>query len=85
MMSNKKYIAPTIPHGVVELHILESKTPIRAWREYKGLSQKEVAERMNISQSAYSQMEKDDARLRPATLQKIAAALEISPEQLRDV
>lgn len=84
-LTRQESVEPTIPHDVVELHILKDKTLVRAWREYKGLSQKEVAERMGISQSAYSQMEREDARLRPATLQKIAAALEVSPEQLRDI
>jgi len=40
---------------------------------------------MGVSQSAYSQMKRKDVRLRPATPQKIAATLEISAEQLRDV
>jgi DNA-directed RNA polymerase specialized sigma subunit len=72
----------TIPHEVVEYHILDGQSMVRAWRTYKGLSQQEVAERMSISQSAYSQMERPTANLRPDTLTKIAAALGISPEQL---
>ncbi len=73
------------PHDVVERHILKNKSLIRAWREYKGLSQQEMANRMNIlmiSQSAYSQMESVDAHLRKTTLGKIAAALEIRPDQI---
>ena len=73
-----------ISHDVVELHILEEKSLIRAWREYKGLSQQEVAERMSISQSAYSQMEKPDANLRQTTLEKIAAALDLHPDQIQE-
>ncbi|NKQ37433.1 MAG: helix-turn-helix transcriptional regulator [Chloroflexi bacterium] len=84
-LTRRELPEPTIPHDVVELHILEGKTLARAWREYLGHSQREVAERTGISQSAYSQMEKEDARLRPSTRQKIAAALGISPEQLRDI
>lgn len=80
---SEKELEPTIPHDVVELHILEEKSLIRAWREYKGLSQQEVAEKMGVSQAAYSQMEKPDARLRKSTLAKIAEALELQPEQLR--
>ena len=72
------------PHEVVERHAIEGKSLVRAWREYTGLSQKQVAAEMNISQSAFSQMEKPDATLRRATLEKIAAALEISVEQLMD-
>ena len=70
------------PHEVVELHASECKSIIRAWREYKKLSQREVAKRIGISQSAYSQMEKPDARLRKSTLEKIARALQIEMNQL---
>lgn len=80
---SKREAETTIPHDVVELHILENKSLIRAWREYKGFSQQEVAQKMNITQAAYSQMEKPDARLRKATLKKIAAVLGTLPEQLR--
>lgn len=72
----------TIPQEVVERHILDGYSPVRAWREYKGLSEQEVAARMGISQSAYSQMERPEARLRSTTIHKLAKALEISPEQL---
>ncbi len=73
---------PTIPHRVVELTILENKSPVRAWREYKGLTQKQVAARLKISQSAYSQMEKPQAKLRADTIKKIARVLKIKAEQI---
>ncbi|MFQ5434481.1 MAG: helix-turn-helix domain-containing protein [Anaerolineae bacterium] len=82
-LTSEKTAEPTIPHDVVELHILEEKSLIRAWREYKGLSQQEMAERIGISQSAYSQMEKPDANLRQTTLEKIAAALNLRPDQIQ--
>jgi len=73
----------TIPHDVVERHILENVSLVRAWREHKKLLQQDMAERLGISQSAYSQMENADANLRLATIVKIAKALDISPEQLQ--
>jgi ribosome-binding protein aMBF1 (putative translation factor) len=72
----------TVPQGVVEKHILENMSLIRAWREHLGLAQQEVAQKMGVSQSAYSQMEKAEANLRQATINKIARALGILPEQL---
>ena len=72
----------TIPHDVVERHILEEVSLVRAWREYKKLSQNAVAGKMEISQSAYSQMEKPDAKLRQSTVARLASALEVLPEQL---
>ena len=72
-----------LPQEVVEKHVLEDKSLVRAWREHKDLSQEKLAKRMGISQAAYSQMEKPGAKLRKATYQKIAEALEIDAEQLK--
>ena len=71
----------TIPHEVVEKHIMEDKTMIKAWREYKGISQKELAKKIGISQAALSQMESRGTE-RKVTLGKLAKALEIELEQL---
>lgn len=70
-----------VPSEVVDLMFDHDYRPIRAWREYLGLTQAEVAKRLGISQSAYSQHEKAD-KLRPATLEKIATALGINVAQL---
>ena len=70
------------PHEVVHSHAIEEKSLPRAWREYKGLSQEEMAKRLGVSQPAYAQMEKPSARLRLKTQMKIASALGISPDQL---
>ena len=71
------------PHEVVEKSVVEEKGLVRAWREYRGFSQEEMAGRMGITQAAYSQMEKPSARLRMTTLTRIAAALDVDIEQLR--
>lgn len=73
-----------LPHEVVGMNGLEGKNLVRAWREYKGMTQKEVATRMGVSQSAYAQMEKPGANLRLVTRRKIAKALEVEPEQIRE-
>ena len=72
----------TIPHEVVEKIILDDTSPIQAWREYLNLTQAEVAEKMGITQAAYSQME-TAKKNRKATLQKIAEALNINYLQLK--
>lgn len=74
----------TIPHAVVKATVLDDKSLVKAWREYKKLSQKEVATRMGVSQAAYSQMEKADAKLQLKTIERIAAALDVLPEQLME-
>jgi len=68
---------------VVWLSIEKGYSLTRAWREYLGLSQMEVAGRMGISQAAYSRMERPEARPRRDTLAKIAEALGVEPSQLR--
>ncbi len=72
---------PTIPHAVVSASV-DGASPARAWREHLGLSQAEVATRMNISQPAYAQMEADHDRLRKRTRERIADALGIAADQL---
>lgn len=71
-----------LPHKVVGLTIKKGFTLARAWREYLGLTQKEVAGKMGITQAALSQMESGDKKLRRATREKLASALGIDIEQL---
>ena len=73
-----------IPNEVVWLSIDKGYTLARAWREYLGLTQKEVASRMGISQAALSQMESGEKKLRKASLGKLAEAMELNVEQLRN-
>jgi len=71
-----------VPHEVVSFMVDNDWSIIRAWREYLGLTQLEVAERAGISQAALSQMETAGKRLRKNTREKLAAALGISVGQL---
>lgn len=48
----------TIPHEVVRKIIKQDVSRIRAWREYLGLTQEELANRLNITQAALSQFQK---------------------------
>ncbi|HIJ91138.1 MAG: helix-turn-helix domain-containing protein [Desulfobulbaceae bacterium] len=71
-----------VPHEVVGLHVQDGILLARAWREYLGLTQAEVAERAGITQAALSQMESGEAKLRKATREKLARAMGLNPEQL---
>lgn len=75
---------PTIPHQVVALSVEHDCSLVKAWRLYRKLSQTEVAERMGITQSAYQQLENSEGRYQRRTLQKLAEALEVDPEQLAE-
>lgn len=74
----------SVPNDVVWLTIDKGYAIIRAWREYLGLTQKDVAEKMGITQAALSQMESGEKKLRKATLEKLAAALGVGIEQIRE-
>ena len=74
--------ASTVPNHVVNLSFDKNLTPMAAWREHLGLTQVQVASRMNITQAAYAQMERVK-KPRRATLQKVADALGLNVEQLR--
>ena len=74
---------PTVPHEVASRVLSEQISPIRAWREYLGLTQAEVAARMEVSQSAFAQMEAPDGKPRMNTLKKVATALRLVSTQLK--
>lgn len=73
-----------VPHEVVELIIEKEFNLLKAWRKHLGLTQKEVARRAGITQSALSQMERTAGNNRTATLEKLAKALGIETAQLVD-
>ena len=74
--------ASTVPNTVVNLSFDKDLTPMAAWREHLGLTQVQVASRMNITQAAYAQMERVK-KPRKVTLQKAADALDLTVDQLR--
>lgn len=73
-----------IPHEVVKATILKGATMIRAWREYLGMTQQELAERSGMSQPSLARLEKGNSTPRTATLKKLAAAMDITVAQLSD-
>lgn len=70
-----------IPNQVVGMVIENAFTPIKAWREYLGFTQLEIATRLGITHKAFAQLEAS-AKLRKSTLHKIANALGLAVEQL---
>lgn len=72
----------TTPHEVMRLHVKNDWSMIRAWREHLGLTQAEMAKRLEIRQPSYAAMEAPEAKPKKATRERIAAAMGISLEQL---
>ena len=61
-----------IPHEVVVAMLKNNVNHLGAWRIYRNLSQKEVAELTGLSQPAISQMERAENKPRKATLERFA-------------
>ena len=73
-----------IPHEVVKANVINGFSMIRAWREYFGMTQKELARQAGMTQPSLARLEKSVSKPRISTLKKIAAALDITLEQLTD-
>lgn len=71
-----------VPNEVARRLMVDGLSPARAWREHLNLTQKEVAERMGVSQPSYAELENSKGKMRKATREKIANALGITPDQL---
>ncbi len=83
LVKEQKRKEPTIPHEVVGMVVKNGWSLLKAWRKYLGLTQKELAEKVGISQSALSQLERKQNH-RNKTLEKIAEAMGLEVELLID-
>jgi DNA-binding XRE family transcriptional regulator len=73
-----------IPHEVVNANVISGASMIRAWREYFGMTQQEIARRAGMTQPALARLEKSESKPRISTLKKIASAMDITLEQITD-
>lgn len=74
--------ALTLPHEIVSRHLVDGVPLSRCWREYLGMTQAELAHRLDVSQAQVAQWEGADANPRYATLKKLADAMGIHVCQL---
>lgn len=82
LLDARKAADSGITQEVVEAHVLRNESLVKAWREYLGITQKALGERLGVSQSAVVKYERPDARLRRATVRKLCAALGLNEKQL---
>ena len=71
----------TVP-GELTFAVLDGTSPIRAWREYKHIKRKELAENIGISAAYLSQIENGKRNPTVDTLKAIAQELAIDIEML---
>lgn len=62
--------------------IVEGENPIKVWREYRHLTQQQVAERVGISVPYVSQLETSKRKASVMVLKKIASILTVEIEDL---
>jgi DNA-binding XRE family transcriptional regulator len=70
-----------LPSGMVN-RILAGENTLRAWREHRGLTVKQLADRAGISAPFVSQLETGRREGSVETMRRIAAALKISLDDL---
>jgi DNA-binding XRE family transcriptional regulator len=62
--------------------LLDGENPIRVWREYRGLTQQQVAEAAGISKPYLSQLESGQRKGTAEVLAAVAKALNVSLDDL---
>lgn len=62
--------------------ILDGENPIRVWREYRGLTQQQLADKAGISKPYLSQIESGQRKGSTEVLAAIAKALDLSLDDL---
>jgi DNA-binding XRE family transcriptional regulator len=72
-----------IPAEVVNA-ILDGKSPIKVWREYRGLTQQQLADMVGMSKPYLSQLETGKRTGTTEVLSTIAEALDVSLEQVEE-
>ena len=70
-----------VPMGVVD-RLIARENPIRIWREHRGHSLRQLAERAGVGIGYLSQIENGERKGTVGTLKKIAAALDVDLDDL---
>ncbi|MGE0086783.1 MAG: helix-turn-helix domain-containing protein [Desulfococcaceae bacterium] len=73
----------TVPDEVVGMHIMENKSLLCAWREYKNISPAVMAKNIGMSSAEYLEIEKSGI-IPESLVRKTADCLGIAPELLMD-
>lgn len=83
-MTQNKTDNSEIPQAIIELKHKHNCSLISAWRRSKRISQAKLAEAVGVTQSAIAQVEKVGNQPQADTLEKIAEALGVTVEQIKE-
>jgi predicted RNase H-like HicB family nuclease len=72
----------SIPNEIVGAVLTKGHSVVRAWREHLGMTQAQLAKKMQLTQAAVAQFEIPGAKLRKASRDNIAKAMGVSSELL---
>ncbi|KAF0216192.1 MAG: helix-turn-helix transcriptional [Geobacteraceae bacterium] len=78
--AGREFLVP----GEIVRRELAGESPIKLWREHRGLTQQELAQRVGISKPYLSQIETGKRQGTVETLSAIARALEVPLDVLTD-
>ena len=67
---------------VVAQRLLNDEAPLRVWREYRGLSQTQLAEAAGVTQAMVTMIETGRRKGQTSTLKRLADALEVDVDDL---
>jgi len=71
-----------IPQEIVRRTVLDDVPAVKAWREYIGMTQQELADAAGIKQPVLARIETGVSKPRRSTLMKLARAMNLTLEQL---
>ena len=81
-LENAAALRETIPQAVVKANVLHDVPIIKAWREYLGLTQEQVAEKIGMKQPSLARIESGSVKPRHSTIIKLSTVLGVSPALL---
>ena len=74
-------VEEAIPSHIVN-RLVAGENPIRVWREFRGLTQRQLAAHSGVAEAQLDQLESDVSEGRVSTLSRIAAALDLMVDDL---
>lgn len=79
--NDREGLGELVPHEVM-LRLANGESPVRVWREHRGMTQAALAIAANVPQASISEIENGTRGGSVATLQRIARALAVDLEDV---